>query len=40
MLKFHVMLKEFNESAQKVDHGEENSAGTRTWDLSITSPAL
>ena len=32
------------ESAQKVDPGEENSpaapAGTRTRDLSITSPAL
>ena len=32
------------ESAQKVDHGEENSpaapAGIRTRDLSITSPAL
>ena len=33
-----------NESARKVDTGEENSlaapAGTRTRDLSITSPAL
>ena len=33
-----------NESAQKVDPGEENSpvvsAGTRTRDLSITSAAL
>ena len=33
-----------NESAQKVDPEEENSpaapAGTRTRDLSITSPAL
>ena len=33
-----------NESAQKVDPGEENSpaapAGIRTRDLSITSPAL
>ena len=33
-----------NESAQKVDHGEENSpaapARIRTRDLSITSPAL
>ena len=33
-----------NESAKKVDHGEENSpaapAGIRTRDLSITSPAL
>ena len=35
---------EKKESAQKVDHGEENSpaapAGTRTRELSITSPAL
>ena len=35
---------EKKESAQKVDHGEENSpaapAGTRTRDLSITSPTL
>ena len=33
-----------NKSKQKVDHGEENSpaapAGTRTRNLSITSPAL
>ena len=33
-----------NESAQKVDHGEENSpaapAGIQTCNLSITSPAL
>ena len=33
-----------NKSAEKVDPGEENSpaapAGTRTGDLSITSPAL
>ena len=37
-------LEEEEETAQKVDPGEENSpaapAGTQTRDLSITSPAV
>ena len=39
----HATRRWYIESTQKVGHGEEHSpaaAGTRTHDLSITSPAL